>query len=284
MDRETQAAKAQAFRALHHDPKLLVLPNIWDPLGARLLEGLGYPAVATASAAVAFSLGYDDGQRIRLEAMLDVVHRIAASVSVPVTADIEAGYAVEPEEVAENVRGAIRAGAVGINMEDGWFDGDGPLHTVERQADRIRAVRAMATEEGIPLVINARTDVFSKRVSGSQEDRIAETIERGQAYVEAGADCLYPMMLDDLDALAVLRERVGAPLNVLAWTSTPPMRELEAAGVSRLSLGPGLLKASVTTLRDIARELLEYGSYARFTDEAMSSTQIRKFLSKERMP
>ena len=123
-----QVKKTEAFLALHHDPKLLVLPNIWDPLGARLLEALDYPAVATASAAVAFSSGYDDGQKINFTIMLEVIQRIADSVQVPITADIEGGFAITPDDVAENIREVIRAGAVGINFEDGTFEGDEPLH------------------------------------------------------------------------------------------------------------------------------------------------------------
>ena len=149
MSRKAQIAKAEAFLALHLDPKLLVLPNIWDPLGARLLQHLEFPAVATASAAVAYSLGYDDGQRITLEAMLDVVRRVAESVDIPVSADIEGGYADTPDGVAQNVREVIRAGAVGINLEDGLYEG-GPLRPVDGQCERIRAARAMADREGVP--------------------------------------------------------------------------------------------------------------------------------------
>lgn len=123
MDKTTQIKKAEKFLALHHAPKLLVLPNIWDPLGACLLEGLGYPAVATASAAVAYSLGYDDGQKIQFLAMLHAIERIAASVTVPMTADIERGYAEQPHEIAGNIRQVLHVGAVGINFEDSAFEG-----------------------------------------------------------------------------------------------------------------------------------------------------------------
>jgi 2-methylisocitrate lyase-like PEP mutase family enzyme len=118
MDREAQSEKARVFLALHRHPRLLVLPNVWDPLGARLMEGLGFPAVATASAAVAFSLGYDDGQKIAFDVMLDAISRVCASVDVPVTADVESGYARDLDDLADNIRRVIRAGAVGINLED----------------------------------------------------------------------------------------------------------------------------------------------------------------------
>lgn len=282
MDRENQSGKAERFLELHHAPKLLVLPNIWDPLGARLLEGLGYPAVATASAAVAFSLGYDDGQRITFEAMLDVIRRIASSVDVPLTADIERGYAEHPEEVAENVRHVLKAGAVGINIEDSTTVG-GPLYPTDYQCERLRTIRKMAAREGIPLVINARTDVFFGGVDGSTEEKVRETISRGKAYLEAGADCLYPILVGDLEVLKQIQAEMGGPINVYASASTAPMRELEAAGISRLSLGPGLLKASLTEMRRVAQGLLEYGPYSLFTEGVMSTPEVRQYISKDGM-
>ena len=283
MDKKTQIQKAETFLALHHDPKLLVLPNIWDPLGARLLEGLGYTAVATASAAVAFSLGYDDGQKITFAAMLDVIRRIASCVEVPLTADIERGYAESPEDVADNMREVVRSGAVGINLEDSTCGG-GPLRPIDFQCARILAVRTMADREGIPLVINARTDVFIRHSGTSTADEVAETISRAKAYLEAGADCIYPITVGDLETLKKIHTEIKAPINVYASESTASMRELEAAGISRLSLGPGMIKASLMTLKRIAEELKDYGSYELFTSDAMSSEEIRRYLSKHKMP
>lgn len=283
MNKKTQTHKAQSFLALHHDPKLLVLPNIWDPLGARLLEALGYPAVATASAAVAFSLGYDDGEKISFSAMRAVIERIASSVDVPLTADIEAGYADRPQDVADHVREVLRAGAVGINLEDSKPEG-GPLRTIDSQCARIQAVRAMADREGIPLVINARTDVFLQDVNAPKSSKVAETITRAREYLQSGADCIYPITVGDIETLNLIRAETGAPINVYASKSAASMRELEAAGISRLSLGPGLIKAGLTTMKKIARELQDYGSYDLFTDQAMSSDEIRQYVSKDRMP
>jgi 2-methylisocitrate lyase-like PEP mutase family enzyme len=283
MDKKIQIQKAQKFLALHHDPKLLVLPNIWDPLGARLLQSLGYPAVATASAAIAFSLGYDDGQKISFAEMLEVIHRIAASVEVPLTADIERGYAKSPEAVAENIRQVLLAGAVGINLEDSTGEGGG-LYPIDFQSARIRAVRAMAVQEGIPLVINARTDVFLRGVSGSKSEKVAETIARAKAYLEAGADCIYPITVGDIETLKVIRDATGAPINVYASASAASMRELEDAGISRLSLGPGLIKASLTVMKKIALELQNYGAYDMFTTAAMSSDEIRRYVRKNAEP
>ena len=279
MDKTTQIQKAEKFLALHHEPKLLVLPNIWDPLGARLLEGLGYPAVATASAAVAYSLGYDDGQKIKFDAMLDVIERIASSVAVPMTADLERGYAEHPQEIAENIRQVMHAGAVGINFEDSSFEG-GPLQPIDFQCERIQAIRNMADKEGIPLVINARIDVFMRSADISPSEKIAETISRGKAYLDAGADCLYPIGPGDVETLKRIREETEAPINVYASKLAASMKELAAIGISRLSLGPGLIRASLTTMRNVAQQLLDYGPYDSFSaDDIMTSDEIRKYIS-----
>ncbi|MFQ5491593.1 MAG: isocitrate lyase/phosphoenolpyruvate mutase family protein [Phycisphaerae bacterium] len=283
MDKNDQIQKARAFRTLHDDPKLLVLPNIWDPIGARLLAELGYPAVATASAAVAFSLGYDDGQRITLSAMLEVIEPIAAAVNVPVSADIEAGYADSPDDLARNIREVLRVGAVGINLEDSHVN-DRSLRSIAAQCERIKAVRAMADREGIPLFINARTDVFLIDDPADAPDKVAETIDRARAYLDAGADGIYPILAGDLADLQAIQAATGAPVNVYAHQGVPPMRELESAGISRLSIGPGLLRASLTAMKKVATDLLNYGPYDAFTDDAMTSDEIRALVSTERMP
>lgn len=277
MNKALQIQKAEQLLRLHHDPKLLILPNIWDPIGARLLEGLGYPAAATASAAVAFSLGYDDGQKITLEAMIEAVRRVANSVDIPVTADMEGGFAEQPEDVAENMRQVIRAGAVGINFEDSTMEG-GPLHEIAFQCARIRAIRSMADQEGVPLVINARTDVYIRADDISPDERLAETVVRARAYMEAGADCIYPIVVHDLDTLKAIQTAVQAPINVLGLPSAPPMRDLEAAGIARLSLGPMFFKAALTKMQTVAKDLLNYGTYDTFAEGAMTTDDVQKYL------
>jgi 2-methylisocitrate lyase-like PEP mutase family enzyme len=274
--------KAERLRALHHTGRILVLPNIWDPGGARMMESLGYPAVATASASIAYALGYDDGQQITLEAMLDVVGRVASSVHVPVTADMEWGYAEEPQDVAENMRRVLHAGAVGINLEDSVREGE-RLFEVEFQCARISAVRAMARQEGVPFFINARTDVFWPRVPGTEAEKFAEAVRRAQAYFAAGADCFYPIILGDLGTLRRLYEAIQAPINVLAPTSQATLRELEAAGIARLSLGPGLMWASLTVMKKIAVELQNYGSFDLFTRDIITTDEIKRYVSKTPM-
>jgi 2-methylisocitrate lyase-like PEP mutase family enzyme len=281
MSKSDVIQKAERLRALHHG-RILVLPNIWDPGGARMMEWLGYPAVATASASIAYSLGYDDCQQITLEAMLDVVGRVAASVKVPVTADMEWGYAEQPKDVAENMRRVLRAGAVGINLEDSIREGE-TLFETDFQCARIRAVREMARQEGVPLVINARTDVFWPRVSGTDTEKFDQAVLRAKAYFAAGADCFYPIILGDLPTLKRLHDALRAPINVLAPTSRATLRELEDAGIARLSLGPALMWASLTLMRKVAAELQNYGSFDLFTRGMITTDEIRQFVSKERM-
>jgi 2-methylisocitrate lyase-like PEP mutase family enzyme len=282
LDVNAQIAKAERLRALHHAGRILVLPNIWDPGGARMLEHLGYPAVATASAAVAWSLGYNDRQQITLDAMLDVVGRVARSVQVPVTADMEWGYAEQPEDVAENMRRLLRAGAVGINLEDSIREGE-ILFPIEFQCARIRAVREMARQEGIPLFINARTDVFWPAVPGTAEEKFDEAVRRARAYREAGGDSFYPILLGDLVTIRRLYEAIQMPINIIALTSGGGLRELEDAGIARVSLGPSLMWATLTLMRNIAVDLQNYGSFEPFTKDMMPQDEIVAYLSKEPM-
>ncbi len=277
MDKKAQIQKAESFLALHHDPKLLVLPNVWDPVGARLLAHLGYPAVATASASVAFSLGYDDGQKISFAAMLAAIGRIAAAVDLPITADVEAGYADSPEAVADNMRQVLQAGAVGINLEDSNLEA-GQLYPVDYQCDRIQAVREMANREGIPLVINARTDVFIRGGGDSPAEQMTEGIARMKAYLKAGANCIYPILLGDLEALKEIWAATQAPINVYAPQTDASMHELESAGISRLSLGPAMMQASLLTMKNIAESLQNYGSNELYTQNVMPSSEIKEHL------
>lgn len=264
-DRDRQAGLASRFLALHDDPRLLVLCNVWDPMGALMVQSLGFPAVATASAAIAYSLGYDDGERITFDVMLDTIARIANAVDVPVSADIERGYAGSLDGLDGNIRDVIHAGAVGVNIEDSIVEGES-LRSLDEQVARIRAVRAAADDESVPLVINARVDTYVGGFEGTPEALFEETATRARAYLGAGADCIYPLLLDDLDTLVRLREATGARLNVYAQKGTPPMRDLEAAGIARLSIGAGMLRASYTAAKAVAENLKEYGSYDGFAD------------------
>lgn len=252
--RAADARPAAAFRALHHGSALLVVPNVWDVTSARLAEHAGFTCLGTTSAGIAWSLGYPDGQRVPRDEMLRVVERIARHTSLPVTADIEAGYGSSPATVAETVRLAIGAGAVGINLEDATGDPAHPLYDLPAQAERVAAARRGADEGGIHAVVNARTDVYWLRI-GADVDRLQHAIERLRAYHRAGADVVFAPGVADAAAMQLLAAKVDAPLNVLAGPGTPAPDTLVRLGVARLSIGSALCRVAATAVRGALRSL-----------------------------
>jgi 2-methylisocitrate lyase-like PEP mutase family enzyme len=257
---ELRRQKANAFREMHHAGKTLVLANVWDVASARVIEEAGFPAIATSSAAVAFSLGYPDGQKISREEMLARVARIARSVKVPVTADVEAGYGDRPEDAAETARDVIEAGAVGLNLEDGTDDPQHPLVDLNLQLEKIRAIRQAALESSVLLVLNARTDVYLAQV-GAPELRYGETVRRLLAYRDAGADCVFAPGLRDSETISHLVRDVQCPVNILAGPGYPPIPELQKLGVARVSLGSSPMRATLGMLQRMAEELKTSGTY-----------------------
>ena len=224
-----QREKADAFRRMHRERPLLVLPNAWDVASAKALAGVkGCRALATSSAAVARSLGWEDGERAPAEEMIESARRIAAAVDLPVTADLERGYG-DPVGTA---RAAWEAGLVGINVEDSTRAGLVPL---EEQVALLREIRGAVPE----LVLNARVDVFL----GIGRGDVADAAERANAYLAAGADCAYPILAPN-DAIAALVHRIDGPVNVVVQSGTPSPAELEELGVARLTWGSGLAKAA----------------------------------------
>lgn len=273
-------AKAERFRSLHNGPRMLVLANAWDVISARLFEAEGFAAIGTSSAGIAATLGYPDGERMSLQENLEVVRRIAAKVKTPVSADLEGGYDRSLEGAVRAALATIEAGAVGVNIEDGTQDSEKPICEVNFQAERIVAMRQAATGTGVPLVINARTDVFM--VSGvSRSWRIDESVRRGNAYRRAGADCVFVPDMGDLDreAIAEMVAQIDAPLNVLAGGKMPPLPELEALGVGRVSLGPRAMRAGLGVLRRIARELRTSGTYENMNHDTLSYAEVNAMLS-----
>lgn len=261
MNIDEQKSKAMAFRAMHRGGKILVLPNAWDVASARIFEIAGFGAIATTSAGVAFTLGYPDGQKIPREEMLARVGRIARSVKVPVTADLEAGYGARPEDAARTAREAIEAGAVGMNLEDGTDDAAHPLVDLPLQLEKIRAVREAALKTGVLLVLNARTDVYLAKV-GEPGKRYEETVRRLVAFRDAGADCVFVPGLTDAETIGRIVREVKCPVNILAVPGAPAAPELEKLGVARVSVGSGPMRATLGLTRRIAEELKSAGTYA----------------------
>jgi 2-methylisocitrate lyase-like PEP mutase family enzyme len=279
MARTTQLELARQFLALHGGRKTLVLPNAWDVASAKIFEEASFSAIGTSSAGVAFALGYPDGQRISCSEMLAVVHRIAAAVGIPVTADVEAGYGAKPEDVAETAREVLAAGAVGMNLEDTVDDRTDLLADISLQKEKIRAVVEASALAGVPLVLNARTDVFLASI-GASETRLARTIERLNAYRDAGAQCLFAPGVKDKETIAQLVSGVHGPLNILAVAGTPPVAELEKLGVARVSVGSGPMRATLGLIGRIALQLREEGSFSLMTDGAMTYAEANRLFTR----
>jgi 2-methylisocitrate lyase-like PEP mutase family enzyme len=232
-------SQAETLRALHHGDTPLLLPNAWDPVSARIVAEAGYPAVATSSGAVARVLGYDDGQLTPPGEMFAMVARMVRAVDVPVTADMEAGYGLSPQEFAERL---LETGAAGCNLED---SAGGGLTSPEQHADYLAGVREVA---GADLVVNARIDTF---LHGGT---VADAIARGRAYRRAGADCVYPI-LAPVESIAELNEGIGGPLNAHAAPDGPTAAQLVAAGATRISYGTSLHSHLMDAFRKLLPEL-----------------------------
>src|SRR5208282_406977 len=229
-----QAQQAEAFRNKHHGPPLLLLPNAWDAMSARIFVAAGFEAVATTSGGVAWALGYADGEQTPWAEVVAATARIVRAVQVPVTADIEAGYGDSPDAVMNSVAAIIRAGAVGVNLEDGTPRGAEPIRSIADAADRIRAAREAARAAAVPIVINARTDLYLRNI-GDEKSRFEEAVERGKAFLAAGADCFYPISLRDPATIGRMVKTLAAPININVRAGLPSVAELEALGVARAS-------------------------------------------------
>ncbi len=253
--------KAEKLRALHRAGRPLVLVNAWDAATARLFEKAGSAAIATTSAGIAFACGYPDGEKIPRDRMLEAVSRICAAVSVPVTADMEAGYGDSPEDLHRAALGVVEAGAVGLNLEDGCPGPRGPFVDLSLQLEKIGAVRAAARRGGVPLVLNARTDAYLLRI-GSTDAMFEEAIRRGEAYRDAGADCVFVPGLTDGTIIGDLVRTLACPINVLAVAGSPSIAELASLGVARVSLGSGPIRAAMSLMQRLAEEVLMRGTYS----------------------
>ncbi|HEY4281174.1 MAG TPA: isocitrate lyase/phosphoenolpyruvate mutase family protein [Conexibacter sp.] len=234
-------SRCDLLRSLHRPGAPLLLPNVWDVATARAVVAAGFPVVATTSLGVAGALGYEDHEAAPAEEMFAAAVRIASGVEVPVTVDAEAGYGMEAPEVVAALRSAH---AAGCNLED-TDHASGSLRDRDRHAEWLRAVREAASEEGYPLVINARVDVFlgpylAGAGPGTQEELVPEALRRANAYLEAGVDCVYPIVLWETDAVRSFMSEVRGLVNVIRGAQSPSLAELAALGVARVSWGPYL--------------------------------------------
>ena len=237
--------RCELLRSLHRPGTPLLLPNAWDVATARAVVAAGFPVVATTSGGVAGTLGYEDHEGAPAGEMLAAAARIARGVEVPVTVDAEAGYGMEPAELVAALRSA---GAAGCNLEDSDYAA-GRLRDSGAHAEWLRAVRDAASQDGYPLVINARVDVFLHPFlagdTGSQEALVPEALRRAKAYLDAGVDCVYPIVLWEADALRAFAAEVGGPWNAVRLPMAPPLDELAALGAVRVSWGVLLYRAAL---------------------------------------
>ncbi|MFZ2069612.1 MAG: isocitrate lyase/phosphoenolpyruvate mutase family protein [Xanthobacteraceae bacterium] len=260
MNTSEQRKLAEDFRKLHRAPPILLLPNSWDPMSARIFEAAGFPAAATTSGGLAWALGYQDGEKAPWPEVVAATHRIAEAIRVPLTADIETGYGATPDALARTVTEIIGAGAVGVNLEDGTPNPQEPVRTIDDAAARIRAARAAASAAGVPIVINARVDLYLKHV-GDEATRFTETVRRAEAYLAAGADCIFVFAVADTDLIRKLTAAIKAPVNVVGRAGGPGLKALEAAGVARVSIASGASMVVMSTIQRIAEELHQKGEF-----------------------
>ncbi len=275
MNSTTQKQKAAQFRGYHHGPPLLILPNVWDAASARIIEQAGFRAIATTSSGIAAALGYRDGQQMSREQMIEAIERIVRVVESPVTADIEAGYGSSIEEVLQTVKAVIMTGAVGFNIEDSLKQQEKTLVDIAYQVELIQALRELATSMDVPFVINARVDVFLLAI-GEPESRFEHAVRRANAYLQAGADCVYPIGMLDRDLIANLVKAINGPVNIMGGPPGAPLPELAQLGVARVSLAGSLMRSALGHLQAIAHELYESGSYTKLEAEILSGKEFRE--------
>lgn len=251
-----QIERAKAFHALHVRGRPLVLYNIWDAGSAVAVAAAGASAIATGSASVAMANGYADGEAIPLDVALANAARIVAATRLPVTLDFERGYGTDPASVGDSIAAALETGIVGCNIEDSLAEG-GALRDAAAQAERLAAARAAADRAGVPLFINARTDVFfTKLADAHDEAMVADALRRARLYAEAGADGLFVPLLVDERLIGRLVAASPLPVNIMALGSAPPLERLAALGVARVSYGPGPYRLAMSALEGAAREVL----------------------------
>lgn len=276
MNTTEQAQQAGLFRNKHRGPALLLLPNAWDAMSARVFVAAGFDAIATTSGGVAWSLGYADGEQAPWSEVVAATARIVRVARVPVTADIEAGYGETPDAVMGSVAEIIRAGAVGVNLEDGTPRGPMPIRGISDAADRIRAAREAARAAAVPIVINARTDLYLRNI-GDEASRFDETVERGRAFLAAGADCVYPITLRDPATIGRLVKALAAPININVRAGSPSVAELEALGVARASTASQVALMAMSATRQIAEELRTTGRFDKLSPAVAQADVQRLF-------
>jgi 2-methylisocitrate lyase-like PEP mutase family enzyme len=272
-------AKSRRLRELLHDPKILVMPGAWDALSARLFESLGYPAIQGTSGGIAASYGLYDEELLGRNRTGSIYREMAAAVSVPVNADGEKGYG-GPEDMADTVRVFVSAGVAGMNLEDSDYHPHGAPMTLvplARQVEKINAVMEAKKALGSEFFLNARCDVLG--TVESPKEGMADVIRRGNAYAEAGADCIFIFRPPDAESLRTLVREIHAPLSILAVETSPPVPELQEIGIARVSYGSSFARYAITAARDMAAKLLADGNISEMIRSSMPRPDYLRLLS-----
>jgi 2-methylisocitrate lyase-like PEP mutase family enzyme len=271
-------AKAQRLRELLNAPRILVMPGAYDALSARLFESLGFPAIQGTSGGIAAAAGLYDEELLGRERTVAIYHEMAAAVSVPVNADGEKGYG-GPEEMAETVQQFVAAGVAGMNLEDSDYHPHGtPMRLVplERQLEKFAAIAEAKRALGSEFFLNARVDVFG--TVDTHQAGMDEVIRRGNAYAEAGADCVFIFRPGDGECIRTLVQQINAPLSILALDSSPPVPELEELGVARVSYGAAFARYAITAVREMG-EALQKGDISPLMKASMPRGDYQALLS-----
>jgi len=275
-----QIQRGLRFRQLHVTDSIFLMPNAWDAGSALMLASLGFPAIATTSAGVSFSLGFPDQEAaVSRDTMLERVGSIAAAVQLPVSADLQAGYGTKPDDVGNTIKSAILAGVVGANIEDYSGSSAHPLFEIKQAISRIRAAREAADVSGIPFVLTARTDAYLAGVSNP----FAVAVERCNAYYEAGADCLFVPGASDPKVIEALVREINGPITVVMGLtgSTLTVPQLGSLGVRRVTIGGSLARATFGLIRKAAAEMIELGTFS-YASQQIPDSELSKFFSDQR--
>ncbi|MDH7448470.1 isocitrate lyase/PEP mutase family protein [Aquimarina sp. 2201CG14-23] len=254
MQKERQIQYAKQFQELHHNNQLLVLPNVWDVGSAKIFEKSGFKAIATTSAGIAYSMGYPDGEHLTIDDLETLTRKITQRIDIPLSVDLEKGYADNAEQVKYNARKLIKAGTVGVNIEDGNNTERPYLDELSLMQEKIKALSELKKEIGIPFVINARSDVFWLQI-GNENDRLKLAIERAKAFINVGADCIFLPGAITKESVKILLDNIDCPLNIIANPAFNDLKEMENIGVSRLSIGSGAIRSVLEHTQNIAQEL-----------------------------
>lgn len=275
-----QIERGSVFSALHSSDSIFLMPNAWDAGSAMMLAALGFPAVATTSAGICYSLGQPDSEvAVSRDVMLDRVRSIADAVQLPVSADLQAGYGSDPEEVAATIQRAILAGVVGANIEDSAGDPEQSLFSIEEASARVQAARREADVSGVPFVLTARTDAYLLGVEGA----FAVAVARCNAYRAAGADCLFVPGATDQKTIAALVREIDGPMTVVMGLSGSllSVAQLGELGVRRVTVGGSLARAALGLVRRAASEIAQGGTFS-YASQQIPDGELSRFFAEKR--